>query len=77
MMNEELLLSLAQSYGFGTTYRASDGQLTTPPAQSFLKLLRAIGVDVPDSPTDDTLRSLLDARVTELALSLIHISEPT
>lgn len=66
-MNEDLLLSLAQSYGFGTTYRASNGQLTTPPAQSFLKLLRAIGVDVPDSPTDETLRALIDARATELA----------
>ncbi|PAT04198.1 4-alpha-glucanotransferase [Corynebacterium sp. NML 150383] len=67
MMNEELLLSLARSYGFGTSYRSDVGKLVTPPAQSFMKLLRAIGVPLSESPSDEELQELIDARATALA----------
>ena len=66
-MNEELLLSLARSYGFGTSYRSDVGELITPPAQSFMKLLRAIGVPLSESPSDQELQELIDARATALA----------
>ena len=39
--NAQLLHALAESYGFGTSYRASNGLVTEPPAESFIKLLRA------------------------------------
>ena len=42
--NVALLHALAESYGFGTSYRASNGLVTEPPAESFIKLLRAMGL---------------------------------
>ena len=67
--NVELLHDLAESYGFGTSYRASNGLVTEPPAESFVKLLRALGLSLSDAPSDEELHFHL--------LSLIHISEPT
>ncbi len=58
----ELLHALAESYGFGTSYRASNGLITEPPAESFVKLLRAMGVALDDDPSDEELEFHLAAR---------------
>jgi len=58
----ELLHSLAASYGFGTSYRASNGLITEPPAASFVKLLRAMGIPLSDEPSDDELEFHIKAR---------------
>ncbi|OEY04283.1 4-alpha-glucanotransferase [Corynebacterium sp. BCW_4722] len=62
MTNVELLHALAESYGFGTSYRASNGLITEPPAESFVKLLRAMGVALDDDPSDEELEFHLAAR---------------
>ena len=67
VMNGDLLLELAAAYGFGTTYRDSNGEVTTPPRQSFIKLLRALGLPLDDDPTNEQLQLHLDARHLELA----------
>ena len=66
-MNGDLLLELAEAYGFGTVYRASNGLITAPPESSFLKLLRAMGLELDDDPSDETLRFYLQARRLEQA----------
>ena len=66
-MNGELLLQLAEAYGLGTSYRASNGLITAPPETSYVKLLRALGVSLDDEPGDEELQFHLQA------LSLIHI----
>ena len=58
----DLLHALAESYGFGTSYRASSGLITQPPTQSFVKLLRALGLSLSDDPADEELQFHLDAR---------------
>ena len=60
--NVDLLHALAESYGFGTSYRATSGLITQPPAASFVKLLRALGLSLSDDPTDEELQFHLDAR---------------
>ena len=65
--NGELLLQLAEAYGFGTSYRASNGVITAPPERSFLKLLRALGIALSDDPTDEELAFYLQARRLEVA----------
>lgn len=60
--NVELLHSLASAYGFGTSYRASNGAMTTPPPESFISLLQALGVNISDAPSDEELHHLIHAR---------------
>lgn len=60
--NVDLLHALAESYGFGTSYRASNGLITEPPAASFVKLLRALGLPLDDDPSDEELLFHLNAR---------------
>ena len=60
--NVALLHALAEAYGFGTSYRASNGLVTEPPAESFIKLLRALGLSLNDDPSDEELQFHLDAR---------------
>ena len=60
--NVELLHALAESYGFGTSYRATDGRMVSPPPESFVALLRALGLSLDDDPTDEELHFHLDAR---------------
>ncbi|MCP1386853.1 4-alpha-glucanotransferase [Corynebacterium sp. TA-R-1] len=66
-MNGELLLQLAEAYGFGTSYRASNGLITAPPERSYVKLLRALGLPLSDEPTDEELQFHLQARRLEQA----------
>lgn len=67
VMNGDLLLELAEAYGLSTAYRASNGLVTTPPETSFLKLLRALGLELDDDPSEETLRFYLEARRLEWA----------
>ncbi|MEH0147291.1 4-alpha-glucanotransferase [Corynebacterium sp. Q4381] len=67
MRNGDLLLELAEAYGFGTTYRASNGLITSPPLVSYVKLLRALGLTLDDDPSQEELQFHLDARRLELA----------
>nr|WP_230471726.1 4-alpha-glucanotransferase [Corynebacterium fournieri] len=60
--NAQLLHALAESYGFATSYRASNGLVTEPPAESFVKLLNALGLSLSDEPSDEELQFHLDAR---------------
>ncbi|WP_435383872.1 4-alpha-glucanotransferase [Corynebacterium fournieri] len=62
MTNAQLLHALAESYGFATSYRASNGLVTEPPAESFVKLLNALGLSLSDEPSDEELQFHLDAR---------------
>lgn len=66
-MNRDLLLELAEAYGLGTTYRASNGLITAPPETSFLKLLRALGLQLDSDPSEETLRFYLEARRLDTA----------
>ncbi|AQQ15838.1 4-alpha-glucanotransferase [Corynebacterium glaucum] len=66
-MNGELLLQLAEAYGLGTSYRASNGLITAPPETSYVKLLRALGVSLDDEPGDEELQFHLQARRAEFA----------
>ena len=59
--NVDLLHALAESYGFGTSYRASNGLVTEPPAESFIKLLRALGLSL-----NDDQRARLDSNIAAL-----------
>ena len=66
-MNRDLLLELAEAYGFGTAYRASNGLITAPPESSFLKLLQALGLELDSDPSEETLRFYLEARRLDAA----------
>ncbi|WIM69051.1 4-alpha-glucanotransferase [Corynebacterium breve] len=59
-MNVELLNTLANAYGLSTSYTDSEGKLVTPPAETLLKLLRSIGVDLSEEPSDDELHQALE-----------------
>ena len=67
MTNAEILLQLAEAYGFGTSYRASNGLITAPPERSYIKLLRAMGIPLGDDPSDEELQFHLQARRLEQA----------
>ncbi|WP_288831412.1 4-alpha-glucanotransferase [uncultured Corynebacterium sp.] len=69
MTNAELLKTLATSYGFGLSYRASNGLLTEPPHSSYLKLLQALGLPLGDEPTDEELDFYLTRRREQWATS--------
>ncbi|WP_179948267.1 4-alpha-glucanotransferase [Corynebacterium liangguodongii] len=56
------LNDLASAYGFGLHYRASNGQVTEPPASSFVSLLRALGVGLSDDPGAEELGFFLAER---------------
>lgn len=59
MINVDLLNTLASSYGFATSYTGSDGKRVTPPAESLVKLLAAVGVKLSENPTDEELNGAL------------------
>ncbi len=60
VINVDLLNTLASTYGLSTSYTGSDGNQVIPPAETTVKLLRAIGVSLSDDPSDDELNDALE-----------------
>nr|WP_231375431.1 4-alpha-glucanotransferase [Corynebacterium aquatimens] len=65
--NSDLLTDLALAYGLSTSYRGSYGDLVSPPRESFIQLLQALDVPLPDEPTQEDLTEALDAWRTQWA----------
>lgn len=55
-------MALATAYGLGSHYRASNGLITEPPASSYIQLLRALGVELTDTPGAEELQFFLEAK---------------
>lgn len=62
-----LLKTLASAYGFGLSYRASNGLYTEPPESSYVQLLKALGLELSDAPEPEELKFHLSALAEENA----------